>query len=80
MWTDPIHAGFVGNVHGGETIQLQVMQVPRCSDLVSERHWESVECEAIRLERFCNWDDNLHRSLLGGVKGTVIQASYLHIK
>ena len=62
MWTNPIHTGFVGNIQGGEAIQLQMVDVPRCPDLVSERDRKSIEGEPIRLEWFCDWDDNLYHT------------------
>lgn len=63
MRTDPIYAGFVGDVQDGEAIQLQVMQIPRCSNLVREWDRESIEGKPIRLERLCNWGDNLYHTL-----------------
>jgi hypothetical protein len=51
MWVNPIQAGLIGNVQDGEAIQLQMVYVPRRSDLISERNWEPIEREAIRLER-----------------------------
>ena len=51
MWVNPIQAGLIGNVQDGEAIQLQTVYVPRRSDLVSERNWETIERKAVRLER-----------------------------
>jgi hypothetical protein len=62
----PIHAGLIGNVQDGEAIQLQMVYVPRRSDLVSEWNWEPIEGEAIRLERLCDWTTTYTRFVRWG--------------
>lgn len=63
MRTDPIHTGCVGDIQDGEAIQLQMVYVPRRPNLVSKWNWKSIEGKAIRLEGFCDWNDDLHRDL-----------------
>ena len=60
MRTNPIYSGSIGNIQDREAIQLQMMKVPGCSDLVSEWDWESIQGEAIRLKRLCDRNDDLH--------------------
>ena len=40
-----------------------MVYVPRCPNLVSEWDWKSIEGETVRLERLCDRNDNLHRTL-----------------
>jgi len=70
MRIDPTQTGSIGNVQDREAIQLQMVEVPRCSDPVGEWDWESIEGEALWLKRLCDGSDNLHRpSLRDGAKG-----------
>jgi hypothetical protein len=47
----PSFARFIGNVQDSEAIQLQMVRITRCPNLVSEWGRESIEGKDIRLER-----------------------------
>ena len=63
MRANPIHAGLICNIQDREAIQLQMVEVPGCPDLVSEWDREPIEGEAVRLEWLCDRNDNLHSAL-----------------